>query len=42
VDNVFVVDGSVLPTQGAANPALVIMALADRCARLLAGKRVGR
>ena len=40
IDNVFVVDGSVLPTQGAANPALVIMALADRCARLLAGKRV--
>jgi choline dehydrogenase-like flavoprotein len=32
----------VLPTQGAANPALVIMALADRCARLLADKRVGR
>jgi choline dehydrogenase-like flavoprotein len=35
VDNLFVVDGSVLPTQGAANPALAIMALADRCARLL-------
>jgi choline dehydrogenase-like flavoprotein len=35
VDNLFVVDGSVLPTQGAANPALVIMALADRCAGLL-------
>jgi choline dehydrogenase-like flavoprotein len=34
-DNVFVVDGSVLPTQGAANPALVIMALADRCAGLI-------
>ena len=42
VGNVFVVDGSVLPTQGAANPALVIMALADRCARLLADKRVAR
>jgi choline dehydrogenase-like flavoprotein len=41
VDNLFVVDGSVLPTQGAANPALAIMALADRCARLLADKRVG-
>jgi choline dehydrogenase-like flavoprotein len=39
VRNLFVVDGSVLPTQGAANPALVIMALADRCARLLAAKR---
>jgi choline dehydrogenase-like flavoprotein len=35
VDNLFVVDGSVLPTEGAANPALVIMALADRCASLL-------
>jgi choline dehydrogenase-like flavoprotein len=39
VDNLFVVDGAVLPTQGAANPALVIMALADRCAGLLAKKR---
>ena len=37
--NVFIVDGSVLPTQGAANPALVIMALADRCAGLLKRKR---
>jgi choline dehydrogenase-like flavoprotein len=35
VPNLFVVDGSVLPTQGAANPALTIMALADRAARLL-------
>ncbi|MGZ4125138.1 MAG: GMC family oxidoreductase [Actinomycetota bacterium] len=32
VPNVYVVDGSVLPTQGAANPALTIMALAARCA----------
>jgi choline dehydrogenase-like flavoprotein len=32
VDNVYVTDGSVLPTQGAANPALTIMALAARCA----------
>jgi choline dehydrogenase-like flavoprotein len=39
VPNLFVVDGSVLPTQGAANPALVIMALADRCADLLKSKR---
>jgi len=38
-ENVYVVDGSVLPTQGAANPALAIMALADRAAGLLAGKR---
>jgi len=39
IDNLFVVDGSVFATQGAANPALVIMALADRCADLLKGKR---
>jgi choline dehydrogenase-like flavoprotein len=38
VDNLFVVDGSVLPTQGSANPALPIMALADRCAGLLKTK----
>jgi choline dehydrogenase-like flavoprotein len=38
VDNLFVVDGSVMPTQGAANPALAIMALADRCASLLGRK----
>jgi choline dehydrogenase-like flavoprotein len=42
VDNLFVVDGSVFPTQGAANPALVIMALADRCADLLKSKRHAR
>jgi choline dehydrogenase-like flavoprotein len=41
VPNLFVVDGSVLPTEGAANPALVIMALADRCADLLKNKRTG-
>ena len=35
VDNLFIVDGSVMPTQGSANPALTIMALADRCASLL-------
>jgi choline dehydrogenase-like flavoprotein len=38
VDNLFVVDGSSMPTQGAANPALAIMALADRCASLLERK----
>jgi choline dehydrogenase-like flavoprotein len=37
--NVYVVDGSVMPTQGAANPALTIMALADRAASLLKEKR---
>jgi choline dehydrogenase-like flavoprotein len=40
IDNLFVCDGSACPTQGAANPALVIMALADRLAGLLADKRV--
>jgi choline dehydrogenase-like flavoprotein len=42
VPNLYVVDGSVLPTQGAANPALTIMALAARAAdRLVAGQRSG-
>jgi choline dehydrogenase-like flavoprotein len=40
--NLFVCDGSVFPTEGAANPALVIMALADRLAGLLKAKRVSR
>jgi choline dehydrogenase-like flavoprotein len=40
VPNLLVCDGSVFPTQGAANPALVIMALADRLAGLLKEKRV--
>ncbi len=39
VPNLFVADGSVFPTQGAANPALAIMALADRLASLLKEKR---
>jgi choline dehydrogenase-like flavoprotein len=39
--NLLIADGSVLPTQGSANPALVIMALSDRLARLLADKRIG-
>ncbi|MGI8624224.1 MAG: GMC family oxidoreductase [Solirubrobacteraceae bacterium] len=39
--NLFVCDGSVMPTQGAANPALTIMALASRLAERLAAKRVG-
>ena len=33
-------DGSVFPTEGAANPALVIMALADRLAQLLKHKQL--
>jgi choline dehydrogenase-like flavoprotein len=42
VPNLYVTDGSVLPTQGAANPALTIMALAARAAdRLIAGARAG-
>ena len=32
VANLYITDGSVLPTQGSANPALTIMALAARCA----------
>ena len=35
VRNLLVTDGSVLPTQGSANPALTIMALAARAARVL-------
>jgi choline dehydrogenase-like flavoprotein len=40
VPNLFVADGSVMPTQSAANPALTIMALASRLAARLAAKRV--
>jgi choline dehydrogenase-like flavoprotein len=40
-DNVFVADGSVMPTQGSANPALTIMVLASRLAELLGRKQVG-
>ncbi len=36
VPNVFVTDGSVCPTQGSANPALTIMALASRLAERMA------
>ncbi len=36
VPNLYIVDGSVLPTQGSANPALTIMALAARAAEHLA------
>ncbi len=42
VPNLYITDGSVLPTQGSANPALTIMALAARCAdHLIAGSRRG-
>ncbi|MEU9793066.1 GMC family oxidoreductase [Streptomyces sparsogenes] len=40
VPNLFITDGSVLPTQGSANPALTIMALADRAADRLVHGRV--
>ena len=39
VDNVLIADGSVMPTQGSANPALTIMALASRLAERLSAKR---
>ncbi len=39
VPNLFITDGSVLPTQGSANPALTIMSLAARCADYLASTR---
>lgn len=39
VPNLFVCDGSVMPTQGSANPALTIMALASRLAERLQAKR---
>jgi choline dehydrogenase-like flavoprotein len=41
VPNLFVADGSAMPTQGSANPALTIMAAASRLAERLAAKRVG-
>ncbi len=40
VPNLFIADGSVMPTQGSANPALTIMALASRLAERLAAKRI--
>jgi choline dehydrogenase-like flavoprotein len=42
VPNLFIADGSVFPTEGAANPALAIMALSDRLAGLLQDKRASR
>ena len=40
VPNLFIADGSVMPTQGSANPALTIMALASRLAQRLNDKRL--
>jgi len=37
VPNLFVADGSVMPTQGSANPALTIMALSARLADRMDG-----
>ena len=41
VPNLYIVDGSVFPTQGSANPALTIMALAARAADHLASANRG-
>jgi choline dehydrogenase-like flavoprotein len=42
MDNLYLADGSVLPTQGSANPALTIMALAARLAdHLSSGRHAG-
>jgi choline dehydrogenase-like flavoprotein len=42
VPNLYITDGSVMPTQGAANPAITIMALGALAAdRLVAGSRAG-
>ena len=42
VPNLYITDGSALPTQGSANPALTIMAVAARTAdRLITGRRGG-
>ena len=40
IPNLLVADGSAMPMQSAANPALAIMALADRLAARLQAKRV--
>ena len=39
VPNLYIADGSVLPTQGSANPALTIMAIAARAADRMAARR---
>jgi choline dehydrogenase-like flavoprotein len=40
VPNLLIADGSVMPSQGAANPALTIMALASRLAERLGDRRI--
>jgi choline dehydrogenase-like flavoprotein len=40
VPNLFIADGSVMATQGSANPALTIMALSSRLAERLAEGRI--
>ncbi len=40
IPNLFIADGSVMPTQGSANPALTIMALSSRLAERLADGRL--
>jgi choline dehydrogenase-like flavoprotein len=40
IPNLLITDGSVMPTQGSANPALTIMALASRLAERLDSKRL--
>jgi len=40
IPNLFIADGSVMPTQGSANPALTIMALASRLAARLSEGRL--
>jgi choline dehydrogenase-like flavoprotein len=40
IPNLFIADGSVMPTQGSANPALTIMALASRLAERLSRGRL--
>jgi choline dehydrogenase-like flavoprotein len=37
VPNLYITDGSVLPTQGSANPALTIMSIAARAADRMLG-----
>jgi choline dehydrogenase-like flavoprotein len=41
VPNLYITDGSVLPTQGSANPALTIMAVAARTAQHLTAGAAG-